>query len=372
MRRPTYFFPITQKKIKLVPEATPALKTKQPVDESQLIDSYTFDNFIEGSGNEFAKMVALTIAETTGKIVFNPFLIYGPTGVGKTHLLQALGNHVKSKWTARKISFVSSKAFATKFLYAIRTNTTEEFRNLYRKVDLLLLDGIQDFANKWKTQEELLHTFDELHRKNRQIVLSSDKPPNKLIGLEERLISRFNGGLITDIQPPDLETRIAILQKKCEEKNVELPFEIGRFIADAISSNITELERAFIRMVVRSSLYGKDITLELAQSVVEEINIGNLTIETIQKTVCKYFEIEEDLIKAKTKKKEIVQARQIAMYLAKKLTDNSSKMIGFQFGRRDRHTVVHACGLIENLMKNDENFREIIGKLERNMKISRS
>ena len=364
----THFFPAEQKKKPLL-EATPAIKITEPSSENQLVGSYTFDNFVGGTGNKFAKMVSLTIAELPGKIVFNPFLVYGPIGVGKTHLLQAIGNHAKSKGTARKVNFVSSKAFAIEFFYAIRTNTMVEFRNLYRKADLLLIDNIQGFANKWKTQEELLHTFDELYQKNRQIVLSSDKPPNKLIGLEKRLISRFNGGLITDIQPPDLKARIAILQKKCEENDAKLPFEIINFIANTITSNIRELERAVIRMLARSSLYGKDITLELAHSVVEEINFGNLTIENIQRTVCEYFEIEEDLIKAKTKKKEIVQARQIAMYLAKKLTNNSLKIIGLQFGGRDHSTVIHACRLIENNLKNNKGFREIIGQIKQKLEI---
>ncbi|MFZ5516272.1 MAG: chromosomal replication initiator protein DnaA [Candidatus Zhuqueibacterota bacterium] len=341
--------------------------------ESQLSVRYTFGNFVEGNNNQFARAASVAVSQSPGKTTFNPLVIYGGVGLGKTHLIQAIGNHAKSEGLVKRVLYVSSEKFTIEFIDSIQNNKTTEFSNNYRNVDVLLVDDIQFFTNKERTQEEFFHTFNTLHQKGKQIVLTSDRPPKELKGMEERLISRFQWGLVVDIQPPDLETRIAILQKKAEENNLTLPQEIIHLFATNITSNIRELEGSLIRLFAMSSLQGKDITIELAKSVLKDLSLGskrNLSIEEIQRIVCEHYLIPEDLIRAKNRKKEVAMARQVSMYLAKKITSHSLKTIGLHFGGRDHSTVVHAIQTIDQMKRQDKSFKEDLSTLERKIEIA--
>jgi len=304
---------------------------------------------------------------------YNPLYIYGGSGLGKTHLIQAIGNLVRKERLARKILYVSSEKFTIDFIESIQRNKTTEFSNLYRYVDVLIVDDIHFFINKERTQEEFFHTFNTIHQKGKQIVLSSDRPPKELRGMEERLISRFQWGLVVDIQPPDLETRIAILQKKAEENGIHLTNEIIELFATNIISNIRELEGALIRLLARSSLDSKDITVDLAKGVLRDLSLGKkrtLSVEEIQRIVSEHYQIPEDMIRAKTRKQEIALARQISMYLAKKYTNHSLKTIGLHFGGRDHTTVIHAIQCIDNFIKTNKKIRDDIKQLERKIEIA--
>ncbi len=337
-------------------------------DGTHLNSRYIFENFVEGNSNQFAKAASLAVAESPGKTSFNPLLIYGGVGLGKTHLIQAIGNHVLTKYPNKRIQYVSSEKFTLEFIDSIKNNRASEFSLHYRNVDILLVDDVQFFINKERTQEEFFHTFNELQQKGKQIVLSSDRPPQDLAGLEDRLISRFSSGLIADIQRPDLETRIAILQRKAEQDQIQLSDEITQFVAANINSNIRELEGALIKLLAYASLNGEDITLRLAKRVLKDLikkkKKTNLSIELIQRVVSDYFSIKEDLIRAKTRKKEIVAARQISMYLSKTLTNSSLKTIGLHFGGRDHTTVIHAYHTIENRLTSEPKFREIVQEIQ--------
>lgn len=341
--------------------------------ETRLNSRYTFENFVEGSCNQFAKAASLAVAEAPGRTTFNPLLVYGGVGLGKTHLIQAIGNHAVKKGKVKRIRYVSSEKFTLDFITAIQNNGTAAFSKLYRNVDLLLVDDIQFFINKERTQEEFFHTFNELQQKGKQIVLSCDRPPSELKGLEERLISRFNSGLITDIQVPDFETRVAILQRKAEQDNIQIPSEVTLFIASNVTTNIRDLEGALIKLLAHASLNGEDISLELTKRVLRDIikrKNTNLSIETIQRIVCQYYGIKEDLIRAKTRKKEIVLARQISMYLSKEMTNFALKTIGLHFGGRDHSTVIHACQTIERKLKQEKNFSEEIEEIKRKIELA--
>jgi len=341
--------------------------------ESHLNDRYTLENFVEGSNNQFARAASLAVSKSPGKTTFNPLVIYGGVGLGKTHLIQAIGNAIKKDGLALRVLYVSSEKFTIEFIDSIQNNKTKDFSNNYRKVDVLLVDDIQFFTNKERTQEEFFHTFNTLYQNGNQIVLTSDRPPKELKGIEERLISRFQWGLVADIQPPDLETRIAILQKKAEENNLKLPQEIIEIFATNITSNIRELEGSLIRLLAQSSLQGKDVTLELAKDVLKDLSLGikrNLSIEEIQRIVCDHYKIPDDLIRAKNRKKEVALARQISMYLSKKMTSHSLKTIGLHFGGRDHSTVVHAIQTIGKLRKSDKSIKDDLTVLERKIEIA--
>jgi chromosomal replication initiator protein len=340
--------------------------------ESQLNERYAFENFVEGSNNQFARAASVAVAKSPGKTTFNPLVIYGGVGLGKTHLLQAVGNSIYADRLAKRVLYVSSEKFTIEFIDSIQNNKTKEFSNNYRYVDVLLVDDIQFFINKERTQEEFFHTFNTLYQTGKQIVLTSDRPPKELKGMEERLISRFQWGLVVDIQPPDLETRIAILQRKADENGLTLPQEIIELFATNITSNIRELEGSLIRLLAESSLQGKDATMELAKSVLKDLRLTtkrNLTIEEIQRFVSNHYKIPEDLIRAKNRKKEVALARQISMYLSKQMTNHSLKTIGLHFGGRDHSTVVHAIQTIENFRKNDKKIKEDLITLERKLEI---
>jgi chromosomal replication initiator protein len=340
-------------------------------EETHLNSRYIFEKFVEGRSNQFAKAASLAVAEAPGKTSFNPLVIYGGVGLGKTHLIQAIGNYAKEQNTASRVRYVSSEKFTIEFINSIQNNRTNQFSQIYRSVDLLLVDDIQFFMSKERTQEEFFHTFNTLHQKGKQIVLSSDRPPKDLRGLEERLLSRFQWGLIADIQPPDLETRIAILQQKAEQDEINIPTDIIEYIATNVTSNIRELEGSLIKLLAFSSLRGMDINIDLAKIVLKDLVIGkrkDISVEEIQRVVCHYFNIPDDLLRGKSRKKEIALARQIAMYLSKEMTHYSLKSIGLHFGGRDHTTVIHAIRTIQSLILDKNGKMEnTISSLKKNI-----
>lgn len=333
---------------------------------------YTFENYIKGESNQFACAAALAVANNPGGTSFNPLVIYGGVGLGKTHLVHAIGNQLLKADPQKRVLYTSSEKFTVDFVDAIQRDTVNDFSDYYRSVDLLIVDDIQFFTGKEKTQDIFFHTFNTLHQMGKQIVLSSDKPPKELKGLNERLVSRFQWGLTADVQPPDLETRIAILLKKSSDDGVSLPREVVEFIAANITSNIRELEGCLISLLARASLENKRIDLDLTRNVVRSI-VGevktHITIDEIQRTVCDHLSVPPDLIRAKTRKQEIVTARQIAMYLSKELTNSSLKTIGLHFGGRDHSTVIHAYQTIEDTMREDPKTRTLIQQLKSKLEI---
>ncbi len=332
--------------------------------ESNLNPRYTFENFIKGEGNELARAAAGAISDNPGGTSFNPLFLYGGVGLGKTHLIQAIGNQSVLNFPEKKIIYLSSDIFTVEFVESIQSNKVNDFSNFYRSMDVLIIDDIQFLIGKEKTQDLFFHIFNTLHQSRKQIILSSDKPPKDLKGLDERLISRFQWGLTADIQPPELETRIAILKRKAETYGMYVSNEILEYIATNITSNIRELEGCLIKLLASVSLNSKEITFELAKKTVKEIatdrKTSTLTIETITKVVCEHLGVAENKIRDKTRKKEIVLARQIAMFLAKELTLSSLKTIGLHFGGRDHSTVIHACNSIEDNKRKDVSFHNIV------------
>lgn len=336
--------------------------------KSNLNPRYTFDNFIKGDCNQLARAAALAVANNPGGTSFNPLVIYGGTGLGKTHLMHALGNHADANGKAKRILYVSSEKFTVDFIEAVQSDKVNEFSMLYRSIDLLIVDDIQFFAGKEKTQDNFFHTFNALYQLGKQIVLSSDVPPKELKGLDERLISRFQSGLTADIQPPDFETRIAILRKKSEENQLDLPQDVVEFIAANVTNNVRELEGCLVSLLARASLENREINIDLAKDVLRVVvqNVRQpLTIEQIQLAVSKYFDIPVDLLRGKSRRQEIVLARQIAMFLVKDLTNSSLKTIGLHFGGRDHSTVIHACQTVEEAIRTDETRKQQIDSLKR-------
>jgi len=334
---------------------------------------YTFDNFIKGDSNQFARAAALAVANNPGGTSFNPLVVYGGVGLGKTHLIQALGNQALEYHNDISVCYVSSEKFTIEFVDAIQSDRVRDFSAYYRSVDLLIVDDIQFFGGKEKTQDNFFHTFNTLHQLGKQIVLSIDRPPKELRGLDERLISRFQWGLTADIQAPDLETRIAILRKKSVDDDIEIPQEVIDFIAVNVTSNIRELEGCLISLLAKASLENKDINVDLAREVLQVVvsDIKSpISVEEIQRIVCEYFDIPDDLLRAKTRKQEVVNARQIAMYIVKEMTNSSLKTIGLHFGGRDHSTVIHSCQSVEEQLKVNQRFRETIAQIKRKIEIS--
>ena len=341
--------------------------------QSNLNPRYTFDNFIKGDSNQLARAAGMAVANNPGGTSFNPLVIYGGTGLGKTHLMHALGNYALATGKAHRVVYVSSEKFTIDFVEAIQADRVNEFSLFYRSVDLLVVDDIQFFSGKEKTQDNFFHTFNTLYQLGKQIVLSSDVPPKELKGLDERLISRFQCGLTADVQPPDLETRIAILRKKSEENSLDLPPDVIEFVAANVTSNIRELEGCLISLFARASLENREINVGLAKDVlrvvVNELK-SPLSIEQIQRSVCEFYSLPEDLLRAKTRKQEIVMARQVAMFLAKQLTNASLKTVGLHFGGRDHSTVIHACQAVEDRINTDPVFRQNVEQLQRYLQIN--
>jgi len=332
---------------------------------AQLNPRYTFDAFVIGSGNQFAHAACQAVAERPSK-AYNPLFLYGGTGMGKTHLMQAIGHEIKRRTPQAAICYLSSEKFTNEMINSLRYEKMISFRDKFRNVDVLLIDDIQFLAQKERTQEEFFHTFNALHESLKQIVIASDRPPKELAEFEDRLRSRFEWGLIADIQPPDLETKVAILQKKAEQERVTLPTDVALFIASNIRSNVRELEGALIRLVAHSSLIGAEITLPYTQQVLKNFidsQARKVTIESIQKAVAEQFGLRLVEIKAKNNSRSIVYPRQIAMYLAKHLTEASLPEIGRQFGGKHHTTVLHSVDKIEEARKTDKDLNRLLNKL---------
>ena len=332
---------------------------------AQLNPKYTFDGFVIGAGNQFAHAAAHAVAERPSE-AYNPLFLYGGVGMGKTHLMQAIGHEIKRRTPHAAICYVSSEKFTNDMINSLRYDKMTTFRDKFRNVDVLLIDDIQFLAQKERTQEEFFHTFNALHESMKQIVIASDRSPKELAEIEDRLRSRFEWGLIADIQPPDLETKVAILQKKAEQEKVTLPTDVALYVASNIRSNVRELEGALIRLVAHSSLIGAEITLPYAQQVLKNFidsQARKVTIESIQKMVAEQFGLRLVEIKAKNNSRAIVYPRQIAMYLAKHLTEASLPEIGRQFGGKHHTTVLHSVEKIEEVRKNDKDLNRLINKL---------
>jgi len=348
-----------------------------PIKKSPLIPilnrEQTFESFIEGSNNQFAKTAAEAVAENPGKQSFNPLIIYGGTGLGKTHLLHAIGNRILETQPDRRIVIATSEKFTLDFVNGLRKNRTVEFAKQYRNADMLLIDDIQFFRGKEQTQEQFFHTFNELHQSGKQIVLSADRYPGEMQGLQDRLLSRFQSGLSVDIQPPDFEVRVAILLDKAERNGVELPYDIIEFIATHMRSNIRDLEGTIIRLLARSSLMNQDIDHRLVQDVVKE-RVGSqptrdLSMEDVVRKVSVLFGIDEESLVGKSRKKEIVEARQTAMFLCRNILDSSLSSVGMYFGGRDHTTVMHAIKTIENKKTNKKNISENIAQITKELSV---
>ncbi|MBK7500469.1 MAG: chromosomal replication initiator protein DnaA [Ignavibacteriales bacterium] len=351
------------------------IENKLPEHETNLNPRYKFENFIKGEGNQLARAAAGAISDNPGGTSFNPFFVYGGVGLGKTHLIQSIGNSILEKFPDKKVIYLSSDSFTVEFVEAIQSNKVNDFSGFYRNMDVLIIDDIQFLMGKEKTQDLFFHIFNTLHQSRKQIILSSDKPPKDLKGLDDRLVSRFQWGLSADIQPPELEMRIAILKNKAEEYGMIVSTDILEFIAGSITSNIRELEGCLIKLLANASLNSKEITLELAKKTVKEIATDrkiNITIDDISKAVCHYLNIAENKIREKTRKKEIVLARQLAMYFSKELTKSSLKTIGLHFGGRDHSTVIHACNSIEQMRNNELSMKELIDSIRNKIELNYS
>lgn len=347
------------------PFVIPGVKSSEI--DSRLNPNYTFERFIEGDCNRLARSAALAIAQNPGGTNYNPFLVYGGVGLGKTHLMQAIGNHLKENHPDQNVLYVSSERFTSEFVQSIQHNRASEFGQFYRQIDLLIIDDIQFFGGKEKTQEEFFHIFNALHQSGKQIVLSSDRLPREITGIEERLLSRFQWGLTADMQVPELETRTAILNRKADDDGISIDPMVIDFIAENVKTNIRELEGALIRLLAHSTLTGREIDVPMAKSVLADLikdTRQQLTIESIQRTVCDYFDLPVSLLGAKTRKREVVRARQVAMYLCKQYTQHSLKSIGLNFGGRDHSTVIHAQQSVENQMDTDSTFRRVVQDLQ--------
>jgi chromosomal replication initiator protein len=345
-------------------ERVPALR------EALFNPNYTFDTFVVGNNSQFAHGAALAVAQAPGK-AYNPLFLYGGVGLGKTHLLHAVGQHVTLHKKNARVAYLSSEKFTNEFIDAIQNNSLARFRKKYRQMDVLLIDDIQFLAGKERIQEEFFHTFNALHDSHKQIILSCDRPANEIQGLEQRLVSRFEWGLSTDLQPPDVETRLAILRKKARLVGVDLPEEVYNFIASRIRTNVRRLEGALTRVASYATLTGRKPTLETVESMLREIlheeGRFTLTIEVIQKRVAEHFDIRLADMTSKRRPENIAFPRQVAMYLSRQLTESSLNTIGEAFGGRDHGTVLHACRLVKDRMEVDSNVRQTVSYLEKQL-----
>ena len=332
----------------------------------------SFINFVEGDCNRLARSAGYAVSNNPGGTAFNPLLIYGESGLGKTHLAQAIGIQVKEKFQEKTVLYVNANKFQTQFVDSIRNNNKNDFIHFYQMIDVLVIDDVHEFAGKEKTQDAFFHIFNHLHQSGKQLILTSDKPPVELQGLEQRLLSRFKWGLAADLQIPDFETRIAILRQKTYKDGIDLPADVIEYIATHITDNIRELEGALISLLAQSTLNKKEITLDLATDMIDKL-IKNtkreISIDYIQKVVCNYFNLPLEQIQSKTRKREIVQARQVAMFFSKSLTKASLATIGSQIGGKDHATVLHACKTVNNLIETDKRFRIQIDEIEKKLKI---
>jgi chromosomal replication initiator protein len=353
------------------PFVIPGLKKVQI--DPQLNPNYTFETFVEGDCNRVARRAGKTVADKPGATSFNPLVIYGGVGLGKTHLAQAVGNEVKRQHPNKVVLYVSSEKFINQFVDHSRNNAINDFIHFYQLIDVLIIDDVQFFNRAEKSQDAFFAIFNHLHQSGKQLVLTSDKAPKDLEGVQERLLSRFRWGLSADLQMPDYETRIEILEKKMKNDGLDMHKDVVKYIAYNISTNVRELEGALISLLAQSSLNRKEIDLDLAKKVLKNFvktSSKEITIDAIQKMVCEYFDVPYDKLLQKTRKREIVQARQITMYLAKTFTKNSLKTIGEHFGGRDHTTVIHSCQTVKDLMDTDSMFKESVLELQQKVQLA--
>ncbi len=334
--------------------------------ESQLNPNYNFENFLEGDSNRLARSAGMAVANKPGGTSFNPLLVFGGVGLGKTHLAHAIGVEIKDKYPERTVLYISAEKFTQQYIESVKKNTRNDFIHFYQLIDVLIIDDVQFLSGKSGTQDVFFHIFNHLHQNGKQVILTSDKAPVDMQDIEQRLLSRFKWGLSAELQNPDYETRISILKNKLYRDGVEMPDDIVDYVAKHIKTNIRELEGAVISLIAQSSFNKKEVTLELAQQVVEKFvknTKREVSIDYIQKVVSDYFEMDVATLQSKTRKRHIVQARQLAMFFAKKFTKASLASIGSQIGKRDHATVLHACKTVDNLAETDKQFRKYIEDL---------
>jgi chromosomal replication initiator protein len=358
------------------PTAPPAPQPRTPEQArfdwstaAQLNPRYTFDGFVIGNGNQFARAASLAVAERPSR-AYNPLFLYGGVGMGKTHLMQAIGHEVKRRQPSASICYVSAEKFTNEMINSIRNDRMTSFRDRFRTVDVLLIDDIQFISQKERTQEEFFHTFNALHESMKQVVIASDRPPKELTEIEDRLRSRFEWGLIADIQPPDLETKVAILQKKAESEQVQLPTDVALFVASNVRTNVRELEGALVRLIAWCQLNRMEITLASTQQCLKQfidMQVRKITIEAIQRAVSEQFGMRISDLKQKNNSRNVVVPRQIAMYLAKQMTEASLPEIGRQFGNKHHTTVMHSIGKIDELRRTDKDLHRTLNKLQEHL-----
>jgi len=338
---------------------------------SRLNPNYSFDNFVEGDCNRLARSAGVAVAKKPGTTSFNPLMLYGGVGVGKTHLVQAIGNEIKKNLPEKIVLYVDQNDFTSQFLNALQNHKMQEFQNFYLQVDLLILDDVQFLAGREKTQEIFFHIFNQLHQSGKQIIMTSDCPPRDLKGFQERLLSRFKWGLTADLQEPDFETKLAIIHNKMQSDGIEIPTEVAEYLAFSVDTNLRDMEGVLNSLLFHATLLKKEIDLELAKEVlkniVKEIQ-ADVSVDFIQKTVGDYFKVDLEAMKSKVKKREIVIPRQTAMYFCKRYTQLTLALIGENFGGRDHSTVIHALESVEDMMKTDANFKNSVEELTKKFK----
>ena len=340
--------------------------------ESQLNPNYTFENFLEGDSNRLARSAGLAVANKPGGTSFNPLLIYGGVGLGKTHLVHAIGVDIKKSYPDKTVLYISSEKFTQQYIDSVKKNSRNDFIHFYQVIDILIVDDVQFLSGKSGTQDVFFHIFNHLHQNGKQVILTSDKAPLDMQDIEQRLLSRFKWGLSAELQTPSFETRVSILKNKLFRDGVEIDDEITEYVAKNINSNVRELEGAIISLIAQSSFNKAEITLDLAKDVISKFvknNRREVSIDYIQKVVSDYFQMDIETLQSKTRKRHIVQARQIAMYFAKKFTKASLASIGTQIGRRDHATVLHACKTVDNLSFTDKQFRKYVEDLHQRLTV---
>jgi len=338
--------------------------------ESQLNPNYNFNNFVEGDSNRLARSAGMAVANKPGGTSFNPLLIYGGVGLGKTHLAHAIGVDIKDKYPDKTVLYISSEKFTQQFIDSVKSNTRNDFIHFYQMIDVLVIDDVQFLSGKAGTQDVFFHIFNHLHQNGKQVILTSDKAPVDMQDIEQRLLSRFKWGLSAELQNPDYETRVSILENKLFRDGVEMPEEIVEYIAKNIKTNVRELEGVIISMIAQASFNRKEFTIELAREIVDKFvknTKKEVSIDYIQKIVSKYFDMDVATLQSKTRKRHVVQARQLAMYFAKRMTKSSLANIGNQIGQRDHATVLHACKTVENLTETDKQFRKYVDDLTKKL-----
>ncbi len=339
--------------------------------DPQLNSEYSFDNFVEGECNRLARSASLAVAKNPGKTAFNPLFLYGNSGLGKTHLAQSIGIEVKKTRPEKTVLYVNANKFQTQYTEATRNNTVNDFLIFYQMIDVLIIDDVQEFAGKIKTQNTFFHIFNHLHQTGKQLILTSDKAPVELVGLEERLLSRFKWGLSADVQMPDFETRVAILKQKIYNDGIEVTDDVVYYIANNVVNNVRELEGALISLLAQATLNKKEISFDMAKAIVDKLVkkvTREISVEMISQTVCDYFGLQISDLLSKTRKREIVQARQIAMFFSKSLTNSSLSAIGAKIGQKDHATVLHSCKAINNLIETDKEFKNQVREIEAQLK----